>query len=321
MRRSGIDEISSQQFGDRLLNKQPGGRLPLVGQWELTCRCNLQCIMCYTDPLNTLEDIGHELRYDEIVRILDELREAGCVEICFTGGEPLARPDFLDIHTYARNSGFLVTIFTNGTLITPRVADHLALHRPKMVEISAHGLTTDSFDRITGRRGSFGRCREGIALLLERGLPVTIKTQGMTVNRDEILEIKRWADSLGAVRFKFGAGMRPRLDGSNDTYAYQLTQQEIAAIEEADPQMCAERREKLEAERDRPLTCGGGKLSFHIDAYGQLQLCSNNRRRGYDLRHGTFREGFYELLPTFPCPQRQPVPVELRPVPGRRPGA
>ena len=44
----------------------------------------------------------------------------------------------------------------------------------------------------------------------------------------------------------------------------------------------------------------GGR--FHIDAYGMLQLCSGNRRAGYDLRKGSFREGFYEVLPTFGCP-------------------
>ena len=52
--------------------------------------------------------------------------------------------------------------------------------------------------------------------------------------------------------------------------------------------------------------CGGELYTFHIDAYGQLQLCSNNRRQSYDLRHGSFEEGFYSFLPQFPCPAREP---------------
>src|SRR5207249_3463494 len=82
------------------------------------CRCNLRCIMCYTDCFNSPEMIQQELSFPEIVRIMDEIHEAGCLDLTLTGGEPLARRDFLDIYTYAKQKGFLVTVFTNGTLVT-----------------------------------------------------------------------------------------------------------------------------------------------------------------------------------------------------------
>ena len=68
--------------------------------------------------------------------------------------------------------------------------------------------------------------------------------------------------------------------------------------------------------------CGGGKLTFHIDAHGRLQLCSNNRRAGYDLRTGGFQRGFYEVLPTFPCPARavadaEPLSIQITRRPDR----
>jgi len=49
-----------------------------------------------------------------------------CLWILFTGGEPLLRPDFLEIYTYAKKKGLLVTIFTNGTLIDDNLADYFA---------------------------------------------------------------------------------------------------------------------------------------------------------------------------------------------------
>lgn len=306
-----MTHLTEDDFHERLADKLEGSRFPLRGQWELTCRCNLKCIMCYTDPFNTPDRIRQELSYAEITRILDELREAGCLELCFTGGEPFARHDFLDIYTYAKKQGFLVTIFTNGTLITSKIADHLNAHPPKMIEISFHGLTKQSFDRITQVPGSFERCQSGIELLLERGLPLTLKSLGMAVNRDEILQIKAWVDTLGYVHYKFGADMRARLDGSEDPYDLELSEEETAAIEQADEQMYRERRRQLEAQKNQPPRCGGGGTRFHIDAYGQLQLCSNNRRQSYDLRHGSFREGFYELLPRFPCPNRPASLVAL----------
>lgn len=304
--------IQDQDFGQRLSARLEGKRFPLAGQWELTCRCNLRCIMCYTDCFNTPEMIRQELSLPEINRIMDEIQEAGCLELCLTGGEPLARRDFQDIYAYAKQKGFLVTVFTNGTLLTEKIADYWVEYPPAMVEISFHGLNRDSFERITQGAGSYDRCLAGIRLLLERNLPLTLKTTGMTVNRDEVLEIKEYIERLGddrlnRVRYKFGSDLRSRLDGSEDVYAYQLPVEEVRAIEQADPGFRVERARKAEARRrEGPPACGGGRYKFHIDAYGQLQLCSNNRRQSYDLRRGSFREGFYHVLPQFPCPARQP---------------
>ena len=83
-------------------------RYPLACQWEITCRCNLRCVMCYTDCFNTLDKLQQELSFPEILRIMDEIHEAGCLELCLTGGEPLVRKDFGDIYAYAKQKGFLV---------------------------------------------------------------------------------------------------------------------------------------------------------------------------------------------------------------------
>lgn len=310
-----IPTVTEQAYGQKLLEKLDGRSFPFNGQWELTCRCNFKCVMCYTDPFNTPERIRQELRTEEIIRILDELREAGCVALTLTGGEPFARKDFLDIYTAAKKKGLLLTIFTNGTLITPKVADHLAAYPPQMIEISFHGLTPTSFDDVTQVSGSFERCLEGIRLLLECKLPVTLKSLGMTLNRDEILKIKALVESFGDVQYKFGSGLRPRLDGSTDVAQYQLPVDDIRAIEQADSEFRAERARqdcvREDALRQGEARCGGGTYKFHIDAHGMLQLCSNNRRQSYDLRHGSFREGFYEALPGFPCPNRTQKLVQL----------
>jgi MoaA/NifB/PqqE/SkfB family radical SAM enzyme len=231
------------------------------------------------------------------------------MELCFTGGEPLARSDFLDIYTYAKGKGFLISVFTNGTLVTKKIADYWVQHPPSMIEISFHGLTKGTFESITQGHRSYEHCLLGIRLVLERNLPLTLKTTGMTMNRDEVLKIKEYVSRLGDVRYKFGGDIRPRLDGSEDVYEHQLPQEEIAAIERADQEFRVERARQDRA-RDEALAegrerCAGGKHKFHIDAYGQLQLCSNNRERSYDLRRGSFHEGFYEVLPTLPCTNRQ----------------
>src|SRR5881396_137739 len=194
---NGIPCITDQEFSERFSQRLSGGRFPLSGQWEITCRCNLRCIMCYTDCFNRPDMIRNELSTSEIVRIMDEIQEAGCLELCLTGGEPLARRDFLDIYTYAKQKGFLVTVFTNGTLLTEKIADYWVQYPPSMIEISFHGLTEQSFERITQGPGSYERCLAGIRLILERHLPLTLKTVGMTMNQDEVLKIKTYVEDLG----------------------------------------------------------------------------------------------------------------------------
>ena len=274
-------------------------RYPLACQWEITCRCNLRCIMCYTDCFNRPDKIRQELSTDEVLRIMDELADAGCLELCLTGGEPLARPDFFAIYEHAQTRGLLVTLFTNGMLITEETADRLAALPPHRIEISLHGLTEATFEGITQGSGSYQRCMRAIRLLLERNLPLVLKTTAMTVNKEEILSIKQYVNGLGKVGYKLGEEMRPTLDGSEAPGRWALSDEELREINRQDPQLWDEtcRKQAMPA-----ALCVSGKRTFHIDAYGRLQLCSGNRRQSYDLRYGSFQEGFYQALPTFACP-------------------
>lgn len=296
-----------------LIDRSPGGRVPWAGQWELTCRCNLRCVMCYTDCFNNAEQVQQELTTAEVLRILDELQEAGCLELTFTGGEPLARPDFLTIYTEAHRRGFILTIFTNGTLIDTQVADCWALKQPRRVEISVHGLSADVFDGVTQIAGSLERCMAGIRMLIERRIPVVLKTVGLSLNSHEILDVKRFADSMeAAVTWRFGQYLRDDLTQSGLPYRFQLPEDTLRNLERQDRELWTAKREEIAtSESVTEKKCGGGALSFHIDAKGQLQLCSNNRRAGYDLRAGSFEHGFYEALPTFPCARRISDPPQL----------
>lgn len=301
----------TQEAYDRRRFENLGGRcFPSAGQWELTCRCNLKCVMCYTDPFSTPERIEQELRYEEIVRILDELQEAGCLELTFTGGEPLARRDFMEIYDAAHRRGFLVTVFTNGTLITPHIASQWAVARPKSVEISLHGVSAAVFDGVTQVSGSLERCRNGLELLMARKIPVILKTVGLTLNREEVVAVKRYVDGLGpGVAWRFGQYLRDDLSMSGSPFQFQLSEAELRATEHQDPELWEAKCEEITKSESIVKVCGGGRYTFHIDAYGQLQLCSNNRRAGYDLRTGSFRHGFYDVLPTFPCPRRSNRPA------------
>src|SRR6185436_5891058 len=118
------------EFSKALHDRQTGKRLPLSGTIEVTRRCPLVCAHCYNNlPMNDEQARTTELSLEEHRRLLDELSDAGCLWLLYSGGEIFARPDFIDIYSYAKQKGFLITLFTNATLITERIADHLAKMR------------------------------------------------------------------------------------------------------------------------------------------------------------------------------------------------
>ena len=194
-----MQTIDYGRFSQAMHRKMIAAGLPLSGTIEVTRRCPLTCAHCYNNlPMGDRGAAQRELSCDEHCRLLDELSEAGCLWLLYTGGEIFARRDFIDIYSYARRRGLLITLFTNGTLITPALADRLVEERPFAIEITLYGRTRDTYERLTGIPGSYDRCMRGIRLLHERGLPLSLKTVAVTINKHEVFAMQQFAeDELG----------------------------------------------------------------------------------------------------------------------------
>jgi len=167
-----MNDLSYSDFSGALHQQSAGRRIPASGTVELTRRCPLSCVHCYNNlPMDDSEARSRELTFDEHRRILDEITEAGCLWLLYSGGETLARADFLEIYTYAKQKGLIITLFTNGTLLTADIADHLAEWRPFSIEITLYGRTPQTHDGVTGVPGSYEQCMRAVRLLRERRTP------------------------------------------------------------------------------------------------------------------------------------------------------
>ena len=298
-----IDEVSIQDYARRLIKRPQGKRIPLSGTLELTFRCNNRCLHCYVNQPAHHEKVREkELSSTEIYRLLDNMAQEGTLWLLLTGGEPLLRPDFEDIYLYAKKKGFLITLFTNGTLITPALVDFLKEFPPRFIEITLYGATEGTYEKVTQMPGSYQRCRRGIDLLQEGEIPLKLKTVVMNQNRDEFVATKRFVEGLG-LEFRFDALLNGSLDGSKDMRRMRISPQQVVELDLGDPQRCQafrrlyERAKGEEPDREHLFRCGAGLWSFHIDPYGLLSLCNMARTPSYDLRHGTFAEGWHELFP------------------------
>jgi len=237
-----IQEYSDWSLG--IHNLSVTKRVPISGSIEITQRCNNKCVHCYNNlPLKDQAARQKELSCTEYCRILDQIVEAGCLWLLLSGGEIFARKDVLDIYTYARQKGLLVTLFTNGTLITPEIADYLVKWRPFSIEITLYGKTQQTYEKITGIPGSFDRCMQGIRLLQERGLPLKLKTMAITHNKHEIWDMKRFVENELGLDFKFDAIINPRFDCSQSPLEVRLTPAEVVELDLKDPVRIADWKE------------------------------------------------------------------------------
>jgi radical SAM protein with 4Fe4S-binding SPASM domain len=298
-----IPQISYSEFGQRLQAAQVEQRIPLSGSIEVSERCNLRCAHCYINrPAADAGAQSRELGLDEWCGLLDQMAGEGCLWLLLTGGEPFLRPDFLDIYLHAKKLGMLVTIFTNGTTITPRIADLLAEWCPSGIEITLYGRTQETYERVSGVPGSYERCMAGIELLLARDLPLELKSMVLTLNRHEVWEMKAYAEGLG-LKYRFDPMLNARLDRDSKPAEFRISPQEVVALDLADGKRVEEWREFCEkfwgapGYPDQLYQCGAGLGTCHVDAYGRLSACTMAREPSYDLRTGTFREGWHEFIP------------------------
>ena len=151
--------------------------------WNVTRRCNLRCVHCYSQS----EDRGYsgELSLDEGKSLIDDLAGFGSPVILFSGGEPLIRPDILDLIRYATQQGRRAVLSTNGTLITPAVAEKLKDIGLSYVGISLDGLQ-ETHDAFRGFSGTFARVMAAIKNCQDVGLKVGLR---FTINKRNFKDI------------------------------------------------------------------------------------------------------------------------------------
>jgi radical SAM protein with 4Fe4S-binding SPASM domain len=295
---------SYTDFSAQLRRQARSGRLPTNGTIELTHRCPLSCAHCYNNlPVGDRQALRGELQTHELCRIIDEMADAGCLWLLLTGGEIFARQDFLEIYTHAKRRGLLISLFTNGTQVTPQIADYLVEWRPFAIEITIYGRTRETYERLTGVPGSFDRCLRGIHLLKERGLPLKLKTVAVTINRHEIHDMQAFAEQELGLPFKFDGMINARTDCSHSPLSVRLTPAQMVQLDVADPRrreewatMARERMGPLVATRENVYQCGGGITSFAIDPEGKMSICVLSQQDMFDLRRGSFQEGWDTFL-------------------------
>jgi len=295
-----VIHLDSKLYGQK-------SQFPLEAQLELTYRCQYDCVHCYCKHS---ADKKKELPFSAWKKILDQIQKAGCFWLSLTGGEPLLRPDFLEIYSYAKHKGFLITVLTNGYGLNKKILSHFEKSPPHSLEITLNGITQKTYESITRKEGSFARVMENIRKLKLLNLKFYIKTNCLKLNIHEVVKVKQWVDRfMGRSKtidyyFGFDPIIFPGLGGDLNPCGQRLEPEDLLKIFRQDPDFSREYDNCLCAEfpgLERPpeylYHCSSWKRQFSVNPYGRLKFCLFSDKFSADLKTTSFKEGFYKIFP------------------------
>lgn len=160
--------------------------------WNMTRRCNLRCIHCYSSSQNI--QYSDEMTTAEAEEMIEDLAAFGCPVLLFSGGEPLMREDLPELAQYAVSRGMRAVLSTNGTLLTREKASVFKKIGLSYIGVSLDGLQT-THDRFRGVAGAYEAAMKGIRVCREEGIKVGVR---FTINRKNAADIPAIFDLLEA---------------------------------------------------------------------------------------------------------------------------
>ncbi len=171
--------------------------LPPLVVWNITRRCNLACRHCYLDAQDCA---GPELTTAQAQEFIADLGRMGVPVLLLSGGEPLLRPDLLELVATAAAHGVRPVLSTNGTLITPEVARDLREAGLRYVGVSLDGLA-GTHDHFRGERGAFQAAVQGLENTRAQGLPTGVRFTLNAHNYQDLGPLLDFVRDRGIPRF------------------------------------------------------------------------------------------------------------------------
>lgn len=204
--------------------------LPVSGNFELTARCNFDCPMCYVHlKQENVDAQGRELTTHQWIDIARQARDAGMIFALLTGGEPFVRKDFFEIYHAMKEMGLMISINSNGSMLSGEILQKLIEDPPFRINISLYGGSNDTYRHMCGLT-AFDRVTENIRAVKEAGIDVRLNVSITPYNRQDVAAICRKAEELG-VHVKLAAYMYPsiRVNGGKFGCGERLSPKEAAA--------------------------------------------------------------------------------------------
>jgi radical SAM protein with 4Fe4S-binding SPASM domain len=254
--------------------------IPVEVMIELTGQCNFRCRHCY----NPDHQVREMLSATCLVGLLEELAEMGTLVLGLSGGEPLLRHEWVCIAKRARQLGFDLHVFTNGSTISAPQAEQLA-ELFATVHVSFYSTNEGTFDWIVGTAGAFRRVLRGLEELRARDVSVVLMVPLLEPSYRDLADVRSLAASLGA-ECRSAPVILPMRSGDPAPLGLRVPPTELLR---ADRGLALGCRPAPMGNNNLPL-CAAGSRSACVTAEGNVLACTALPMSAGNLHGSTFRK-------------------------------
>jgi len=179
------------------MNDRPTPK-PMLIAFEVTGRCRFECRHCRA---NASAYGDGELTTDQCRKVLSSIADYNPCTLILTGGEPMERPDLLDLVRHGRDAGLTMVMASCGYRIDEQTIVQLRDAGIKALSFSLDGASSDTHDLFRQAKGSFDAVIRATDLARQAGVRFQINTTISRVNVHEVIAIAGLAERLGASCF------------------------------------------------------------------------------------------------------------------------
>lgn len=173
---------------ERLYARAARGGIPIGGTFEISPLCNFKCKMCYIRHTGEqLIAAGQRLiPWQEWLSLGEACAREGLLYLLLTGGEPFAYPHFRELYEGLHDLHILLSINTNGSLITPETVSWLRERAPRRINLTLYGASRETYARVCGNPEGYDRALRAVKLLREAGIPVVLNLSLIPENQADM---------------------------------------------------------------------------------------------------------------------------------------
>ncbi|HYG32081.1 MAG TPA: pyrroloquinoline quinone biosynthesis protein PqqE [Methylophilaceae bacterium] len=186
----------TQTIGNNGVAASKTNTQPLWLLAEVTYRCPLHCAFCY-NPTDYAKYTQDELTTEQWIKVLQDARKLGALQLGISGGEPLLRDDIEEIVREAHRLGYYSNLITSGVGLTEKRIDEFKAGGLDHIQLSMHDITEEINNFITDTK-TFQLKKKVAAMIKDRGYPMVLNVVIHRYNIGHIKEILEMAEALGA---------------------------------------------------------------------------------------------------------------------------
>lgn len=148
------------------------------------------------DGRHLSESGQRELTAEEWIHLAETVCEAGTLNLLLTGGEVMLRPDFCEIYEAIAKMGFMTTLYTNATLLTPQILSLLRRYPPHKIGVTMYGASNETYQALCGCRDGYDRFIHGVRELMTLPSLLDIRTTIVKANAMDLPAMQAYAKEL-----------------------------------------------------------------------------------------------------------------------------